>query len=89
MEDPTNDLSAELLRIKGELFTLVDTHWKPVSKERMGEGAQTMSTERLFEVIEKHAPERYTASLLSTVLQEGAYETVRIGDELRWLVMPR
>jgi hypothetical protein len=88
IELPTPE-ELERQRIKAELFTLVDAHWKPVRKERMGEGAQTMTTERLFEVIEKHAPERFTASLLSTVLDDGQYETVRIGNELRWLVMPR
>lgn len=72
---------------RDELFSLVEDNWRPVAT--MTPRAQALTTERLFEVINKHVPETFTAGLLAAVLKEAGFSTVRIGNELRWLVMPR
>ena len=86
--DPENP-EQELLHIKAALLTLVQQHWSVVEKGKMPQGAATMTTDRLFSIINRHAPEQYTPALLSIVLEDANYQTVRIGTELRWLVLPR
>jgi hypothetical protein len=48
-----------------------------------------MTTAEMFDVLATHAPKMFDARDVYMALQENGYQTVRFGDELRWLILPR
>jgi hypothetical protein len=54
-----------------------------------GENAREMTTAEMFDVLATHAPKMFDARDVYMALQENGYQTVRFGDELRWLILPR
>jgi hypothetical protein len=51
--------------------------------------AREMTTAEMFDVLATHAPKMFDARDVYMALQENGYQTVRFGDELRWLILPR
>lgn len=47
------------------------------------------TTSELHAILDEHMPGRWKATEVATTLDAGGYERRLVGDELRWLVLPK
>jgi hypothetical protein len=65
-----------------ELARLLAAHFAPGASD----DCSRMTTEDIYQAIDKHAPGVYHPSEVFATLQQCAYRTQRVGETLYWLV---